>query len=518
MKLFIFIIVTYLISNKIHSQRQNDILDGEVKFFYENGKVSSEGFMRNGKPDGYWKSYYPDGTLKSEGNRRFFMLDSVWIFYNEKGDTSKIINYKNDKKHGFFISYEYKYDSLKGKHGGIVSKELYLDDVKQGISYYYKNGKLYKQVYYENGKRHGLEKEYDNNGNLITITEYKNDFIVSREQINRIDDKGLKQGIWKEFYPNNKISKEIKYKNDTIVGVIKEYDIYGSLISKKRYDMEKGIFEEVKDTTNVLEWREEYYENGKLKYYGAYNNGIKVGLHKEYEIDGKAIIAKEYNENGQLIAEGIIDTLDRKQSEWKLYYETGEIKAKGRYQNNQRVGEWVYYFIKGNIEQKGSFKKNKYNGKWVWYNENRNIRREEYYEDGKEEGEFVEYNDTGKVILKGKYLDGERTGLWIYDVGDIIEIGKYVEGMKDSVWKSIYINGKVAEIGGYLQGQKNGKYKWYNTDGTLKLEGYYIMGKKEKNWYYYDGDGKLYLTIKYKNDKEIKINGKRVKLPKGSFE
>ena len=34
------------------------------KFTYPNGKPSSEGIIRDGKPDGYWKSYYEDGKLK----------------------------------------------------------------------------------------------------------------------------------------------------------------------------------------------------------------------------------------------------------------------------------------------------------------------------------------------------------------------------------------------------------------------------------------------------------------------
>ena len=43
--------------------------DTIYRFYYENGNISSEGPIQNGKPNGYWKNFYPDGTLKSEGNR-----------------------------------------------------------------------------------------------------------------------------------------------------------------------------------------------------------------------------------------------------------------------------------------------------------------------------------------------------------------------------------------------------------------------------------------------------------------
>ena len=43
------------------------------QFFYDNGKLASEGFLHNGKPDGYWKSYYETGIIKSEGNRKNYV-------------------------------------------------------------------------------------------------------------------------------------------------------------------------------------------------------------------------------------------------------------------------------------------------------------------------------------------------------------------------------------------------------------------------------------------------------------
>lgn len=518
MRIF-FIIQFFFIGYCIFAQSKNLLIpDGFTQFKYENGKISSEGTIRNGKPDGYWKTYYPNGILKSEGNRRYFLLDSTWVFYNEKGDTSQIINYKQDLKNGFLYTYQWQYDSLGNKSGGLLSKELYIDDIKQGNSYYYKNGKLKKIIPYKNGKKSGKSKEFDDNGNIITIVEYSNDFIIQREYINRVDEKGLKQGYWKTFYPNEKIEKEVFYKNDTITGYYKEFDNNGQLLVKKLYNNGKEISDSLSDSLQVLEWKEEFYDNGKRKYYGAFKNGLKVGIHKEYDIEGKAIVAKQYDDNGILIAQGLIDTLERKQSDWQLFYETGEIKAKGKYQNNVATGEWIYFYPDGKIEQKGKYRKGKFDGKWLWYYPNNQLWREENYELGKEEGLFTEYNDTGKVILKGQYSDGERTGIWIYQVGDITEIGKYIEGVKDSIWKSMYNNGKLAEIGTYVQGFPNGKYKWYYPNGKLKCEGYYIMGKREKNWYFMDKNGLLYLTITYKNDKEFKLNGVKIKLPKGSFE
>lgn len=53
--------------------------NGYTKFYYDNGKIASEGFMHDGKPDGYWKTFYETGKIKSQGNRKDFELDSLWF-------------------------------------------------------------------------------------------------------------------------------------------------------------------------------------------------------------------------------------------------------------------------------------------------------------------------------------------------------------------------------------------------------------------------------------------------------
>lgn len=43
--------------------------DGFKQYFHPNGKVASEGYLVDGKPEGHWKAYYDTGVLKSEGDR-----------------------------------------------------------------------------------------------------------------------------------------------------------------------------------------------------------------------------------------------------------------------------------------------------------------------------------------------------------------------------------------------------------------------------------------------------------------
>jgi antitoxin component YwqK of YwqJK toxin-antitoxin module len=70
----------------------------------------------------------------------------------------------------------------------------------------------------------------------------------------------------------------------------------------------------------------------------------------------------------------------------------------------------------------------------------------------------------------------------------------------------------------FVQGVPDGKFKTYYGNGYVREEGVYSMGSREKNLYKYDMQGTLYLTITYKNDKETKLNGVKIKLPKGTQE
>jgi antitoxin component YwqK of YwqJK toxin-antitoxin module len=321
----LIILVLFLLLPEASGQENNSIKDGYQIFKYPNGVVSSEGLMKNGKAEGYWKSYYITGVKMSEGKRTNFMLDSLWVFYDQTGDTTKKISYLFGKRNGY--SYEYKKDPGLGSY--IWTKELYAGDKKEGTAYvFYPDGKIQQTIPYNNGKKEGLSKEYDKNGNVITLMEYNNDFLVSRERINRTDVKGLKQGEWKEFYPSGAIKTEKTYRDDLLHGYYKEYDIRGKLTLTMLYDNGSIVKSRVEDEPDV-EIVNRYDNSGKLIYSGPFREGVPVGVHREYGADGKVSNAFVYNDNGLLLSEGIVDEAGRYNGKWKDYYPDKKVLAEG---------------------------------------------------------------------------------------------------------------------------------------------------------------------------------------------
>jgi uncharacterized protein len=510
----IIILMFFVLICKMSSSQESEILkDGYQVFKYPNGAVSSEGLIKNGKPEGFWKSFYVTGVKKSEGKRTNFLLDSIWLFYDQAGDTTEKINWLYGKKNGWY--YKYKKDPSRGVY--IWSKELFAADRKEGTAFiYFPDRKIQQTFIYNAGKKEGLSKEYDKDGNIITLLEYNNDFLVSREKINRTDKNGLKQGDWKEFYPNGGIKSEKTFKDDLINGYYKEYDTSGKLVLTMLYQNGAIVKSRVEDEPDI-EVVNKHDQDGKLIYSGPYRNKIPVGIHREFGKDGKVTNAFVYNDNGLLLSEGIVDEAGNRNGKWKDLYSNGKVQAEGQFNDNRRSGQWKFYNISEKVEQTGSYNNGRPDGLWNWYYDNGTLLKEEEYFQGQRDGASTEYSATGDIIAQGQYSDGEKNGQWKFKTGDFTEEGKYIIGLKDGIWKSYYNNGKLKYKGNFIQGNPDGQHIFYYEDGKTKEEQYFQMGIRQKTWKKFNEEGVAIIIISYKDDVEISINGVRIKLPESDI-
>jgi antitoxin component YwqK of YwqJK toxin-antitoxin module len=469
--------------------------------------------MRDEKPDGYWRTYYVTGVIKSEGKRTNYLLDSTWSFYNQAGELTQQINYSIGEKSGYSIRYSYDNPNNPGQQT-MVARELYVNGKKEGNSYYYHpTGELKQIVFYKNGRKSGMAREFDTDSTLITVMEYNDNYLVNRERVNRIDKEGRRQGTYREYYESGRIKKEVNYLDDELHGYFREFDGRGELIMAMRYERGVVVEEIDEDMRELLDMKSTYDAEGRLIFTGGYKEGIPVGIHRFYDTTGTVENAYLYNEAGQKISEGIIDDQGNRRGDWTDFYTSGEIRAKGFYTNNLRSGVWTFFFRSGGIEQKGRFERGRYQGLWTWYYSNGNVWREESYFNGREDGEFIEYDQAGNILTRGTYLSGERDGEWIYQVGDHQEKGSYVIGLREGEWKYFYNDGKLKYEGSYSQGNPDKRHKYYYPSGALKEEQYYELGIREKNWKKYDEEGNLVMTITYKNNTEQRINGIKIRLP-----
>ena len=524
--IFLFTVVINLCFINLKAQTN---ANGLNKFYYDTGALSSEGNMKDGKPDGYWKNYYKNGKVKTEGNRKNFLLDSIWKFYSENGKIAKSIAYKEGKKDG----YTCVYDTAQK----IVSREVFVNDIKQGVTkYFFPSGKVKQTLPYINGKPEGTSYEFNQDSLIVAIYKYKQGVLQGLERINRLDNDGKKQGTWKEFYDDGKVKKEARFNDNVLDGYVKEFDTKESLIKINKYSLGK----EIKNAPELatVEIFKQYYDDGTLKYEGPYADGYAVGTHyhykQKYQCDSLLFrrddstdvwirkwvcrnvpvpdSAITYNE-GTVIERGPVDSIRQKIGTWSEYHNTGEFRAKGQCAAGNRIGEWIFYYPNGKIEQKGLYdKKGRPKGAWKWYYENEALMREEFYVNGKREGPMTDYGEDGKVLTKGEYFDNMQEGLWVYETPEYKELGKFTGDKQDSVWRSYYMpKGKPRFEGKFLNGEPEGLHTWYFENGQKMFYGNYAGGMKQGEWYYYDENGYNYLRITYDNDIEIKFQGIKIK-------
>jgi uncharacterized protein len=505
-----FIIITFLVIIKpLFAQEFSGVSDGYQIFKYPNGAISGEGLIKNGKPEGFWKSYYVTGVKKSEGRRTNFLLDSIWVFYDQTGDTTDKISYRLGKMNGWY--YKYKKDPFKGVY--VYSRELFSADKKEGTAYiYFPDGKVMQTISYSGGRKEGLSKEFDKDGNIVTLFEYNKDFLVSRDRINRSDNKGLKQGVWKDFYSGGGIKSEKTFKDDLLHGYYKEYDNRGRLVLTTLYDNGAVVKSNVEDEPDI-EIENRYGPDGKLIYSGPFRNKVPVGIHREYGKDGKVTNAFRYNDNGVLVSEGIIDDAGNANGKWKELNPEGKVVAEGQYTDNRRSGTWKFYNSSQKVEQTGNYNAGRPDGLWKWYYPGGSVLREEEYFQGQRDGTYTEYSPEGEIIAQGNYAEGEKNGEWKYKSGDSAEEGKYIVGLQDGVWKSYYTNGKLKSKMNFVQGNPNGEQTFYYESGKIREVQNYNMGIKEKTWKKFTEEGIAEIVIVYKNDIEVSINGVKIKLP-----
>ena len=491
-----FLFGLLLFSAQTYAQNADGLV--YTKFYYPDSVLSSEGWMRNGEPDGYWKSYYPNGIIRTEGNRKDFLLDSTWKFYNNKGKLQSEISYQKGIRHGVNRIYteeaieEYVYE---------------LDSIKNGRWYSY-SGHVVRTIPYENGVENGLAKLYDTLGTITGTIEYRNGYPVKRERINRTDQNGLKQGLWKFFRDNGNLQLEGTYQNDKKNGFFKYYDEDGNFQRIEKW--ENDILIEDAQQTKKLDRRVEYHPNGKLKTEAYFFKGTPDGVRREYSPEGKVIQSYLFR-NGILLGEGIVDEDGKKQGDWKEYYETGELRASGKYLNSIPVGKWKYYFENKKVEITGTYtRKGEKDGEWIWYYPNGNILSIENYVLGLPEGESFTLSIEGDTLEHGMYADGLEEGRWMYVNDSVLVKGFYEAGKKTGAWKTYHPNGKLKRSESYFEDELDGRSLFYWENSVKKAEYTYINGLLNGNAYQYDEEGNLLYTTTYRMGVEIRYEGVKV--------
>ncbi|WP_075589879.1 toxin-antitoxin system YwqK family antitoxin [Labilibacter marinus] len=247
-------------------------------------------------------------------------------------------------------------------------------DIKDGKrdgdwTWYYSNGKIAKTQTYYKGQLHAEEREYNEQGQLLSIRNYyrgtKAGYWEQRDSLGRLewyreyDSNGKQKGVSKSFYSNGKVRCVTYEANKDGYSRVQHFYKNGVLESE-------GEYYDTYAKTGVWIY---YYSNGNIKEKGYCYTGRCYGIYKSYR--------------------------------WEHYYECGKLESTGSYCDDYREGQWLFYYKNGKLRAKGSYM---------------TIRDEEYGEctQSYKDGHWEEFFESGALKSSGNYSEGEKIGEWFY--------------------------------------------------------------------------------------------------------
>ena len=94
----------------------------------------------------------------------------------------------------------------------------------------------------------------------------------------------------------------------------------------------------------------------------------------------------------------------------KEWWDNGDMRFEGEYQNDKRIGEWKEYFNSSekSTTSKGQYKQGEKDGIWKSHDEKNILLSESTYKNGKRHGVYKIFTDEGKLLEKGFYENDKR--------------------------------------------------------------------------------------------------------------
>ena len=148
-----------------------------------------------------------------------------------------------------------------------------------------------------------------------------------------------------------------------------------------------------------------------------------IGIHKGAKKDKNNVIKKNVGIFIGIVIEAIKEY--KKNGEGKEYYENGNLKYEGNFEEDEYEGDGTFYG-ENSIKYIGQFKKGKKNGKGKEYYENGDLKYEGNFEEDEYEGDGTFYGQDGKIYI-GEFKKGKKNGdFCIYNKeGGLIKECKY---------------------------------------------------------------------------------------------
>jgi antitoxin component YwqK of YwqJK toxin-antitoxin module len=349
----------------ISSHYSQGVQSGRYEEFWERNQQGEQqvkrlGAYQNGLAHGEWKEWHPGGLLKRSLRYRAGAPQGQEVSYHDDRDgqicVDQIGKYRRGERYGKWESY-YPDGTLKRSeqlahglcngpcisyhpNGEIASEEPYSNDLREGLCRYYdQEGALKSEVEYSKDQIHGSYREYYPDGQVAVEGSY---------------DSALADGTWTWYTQDEHreiVQSEFSHGSGTL------YHFYPDGVKKAELTLVHGV-KHGKET-----W---WHDTGYIQRAAEYTYGLLDGPLTDYDADGfvaQQIHWRQGQRHGpyrrhyanRKLAVEMCFCDDLPDGEVKEWYESGELKCSGTWQNGRRLGRWTWYDHRGDIVEENSF-------------------------------------------------------------------------------------------------------------------------------------------------------------------
>ncbi len=151
----------------LHIEKYPDLEDETYKYT-DWGGVKKQGFLLK---SGTWEEFYKNGQLRVQENFKEGKKHGPFKLYFETGELHQRGDYKEGKQIGLWETFY--------KSGVLQEKNVFKKGTLCELKYFYKNGKLERDITLKNGFREGPTTYFDEEGNLTLTEEYKDGELIN---------------------------------------------------------------------------------------------------------------------------------------------------------------------------------------------------------------------------------------------------------------------------------------------------------------------------------------------------
>lgn len=441
------------------------------------------------------------------------------VVYLNNGEPYYMGEVINGKKEGKF--------KVVNSTGNATAEINYKNDELDGLQKYYdEKGNLIEEKSFVNGKLEGVRKEYYTNKMIGLVENYKNDKLEGISTSYNVNGgkncelsytNGEANGTLICLYPNGTKKSELNYKNGKLDGISTYYNVVGDITSQYEFKDDERSGKSL-----------QYFDGKVMKSEGEYANGKGVGTHKSYHSNG-AVESEMYFTAGKLNKKTTYSANSKKYSdenydsneilELAAYYDEDgnkyfeEKHKNGEYKSGIQYGKQIAKpieiaaskkkFIMNNFDGKllidGMMDKGRNIGEWNYRYSSGEIRQKRNYTLGAQNGIATQYERDGSLTNIVNYKDNQLNGVYEgYSYGKHRVTSNYIDDMREGPYQNFFPDGSLLSEGFSVNDQTSGMFLNYWRNQNISINQNFIEDELTAVEYF-DSDGKSEAKLDFAN-------------------